>query len=258
MSTFLWESIAFGPIHSRRLGHSLGINLLPIDVKICSFNCLYCECGWTLEKSLTAREYYPVEEVLQAIEYKLIRCRDNNVPVDSITFSGNGEPTLHPHFDKIIDRLIPLRDQYYPNAVISCLSNATQLTRPEVRAALQRIENPLLKLDAGTQEMLDTINAPIVPVDIEEIVEHLESFNGNLIIQSMFLSGEKEGVPFDNSEEPNFSKWLQRVVDIRPRKVMVYSLDRETPALQLHKFDKEKLEEIAEKVRAKGITTETY
>ena len=90
MSTFLWESIAFGPIHSRRLGHSLGINLLPLDVKICSFNCLYCECGWTLEKSLTARAYYPVEEVLQAIEYKLIRCRDNHVPVDSITFSGNG------------------------------------------------------------------------------------------------------------------------------------------------------------------------
>ena len=258
MPTFLWDSIAFGPIHSRRLGHSLGINLLPTDVKICSFNCLYCECGWTLEKRLTARDFYPVEIVLQAIEHKLNACKNLDVPVDSITFSGNGEPTLHPCFDQIINGLIPLRDQYYPNAVISCLSNATQLARPEVRTALQRIENPLLKLDAGTQEMLDTINYPIVPVDIEEVTGHLKSFNGNLIIQSMFLSGEKDGVPFDNSAEPNFTQWLRRVADIHPRKVMIYSLDRETPALQLHKFDKGKLEEIAEKVRAIGIPTETY
>ena len=258
MSTFLWESIAFGPIHSRRLGHSLGINLLPLDVKVCSFNCLYCECGWTLEKSLTAHEFYPVETVLQAIEHKLKSCHDSQTPVDSITFSGNGEPTLHPHFDQIIDGLIPLRDRYYPNAVISCLSNATQLTRPEVCTALHRIENPILKLDAGNQEMLDIINGPIVPVNLDEVVAGLKSFNGNLIIQTMFLSGEKEGKPFDNSQEPNISQWLQLVASIRPRKVMIYSLDRETPAMQLHKFDKAQLEAIADKVRALGIPTETY
>lgn len=258
MSTFLWESIAFGPIHSRRLGSSLGVNLLPTDVKICSFNCLYCECGWTLEKSLTAREYYPVETVLQAIENKLKTSLENNIPVDSITFSGNGEPTLHPHFDGVINGLIPLRDKYYPNAVISCLSNATQLMRPEVCAALKRIENPLLKLDAGTQEMLDLINEPTIPVNLSEVVSQLQSFNGNLIIQSMFLSGEKDGRTFDNSEEPDFSIWLDLVQSIRPKKVMIYSLDRETPAQKLHKFDKEKLETIAEKVRALGIITETY
>lgn len=258
MSTFLWESIAFGPIHSRRLGHSLGINLLPTDIKVCSFNCLYCECGWTLEKSLTAREYHPVETVLQAIEHKLKSCNESGTPVDSITFSGNGEPTLHPHFDRIIDGLIPLRERYYPQAVISCLSNATQLTRPEVCAALQRIENPILKLDAGTQEMLDIINGPVVPVNIDEVLAGLRSFHGDFILQTLFFSGEKEGKAFDNSEEPHLSQWLRCVSDLRPRKVMIYSLDRETPAMRLHKFDKNRLETIADMVRALGIPTETY
>lgn len=258
MSTFLWDAISFGPIHSRRLGSSLGVNLLPTDVKICSFDCLYCECGWTLEKSLTAREFYPVDVVLQAIEHKLQESSANGTPVDSITFSGNGEPTLHPHFDQIIDGLIPLRDKYYPQAVISCLSNATQLMRPEVCAALQRIENPILKLDAGTQEMLNIINGPIVPVDIHEVVEKLCSFHGNVLIQTMFLSGEKDGKAFDNSEEPNFTAWLDSVRRINPKRVMIYSLDRETPALQLHKFDKAKLETIADKVRAFNILTDTY
>ena len=258
MSTFLWESIAFGPIHSRRLGSSLGINLLPTDVKICSFNCIYCECGWTLEKSLTAREYYPVETVMQAIEHKLQETLAAGKAVDSITFSGNGEPTLHPHFDEIIDRLLVLRDTYFPKAVITCLSNATQLMRPEVCAALKRIENPLLKLDAGTQEMLNIINGPIVPVNIDEVVRELCSFEGKVVIQSMFLSGEKDGIPFDNSAEPNLSEWLERIRLIHPRKVMIYSLDREAPAAKLHKFEKEKLEEIADRVRALNINVETY
>ena len=182
MPTFLWESIAFGPIHSRRLGQSLGVNLLPTDVKICSFDCLYCECGWTLEKRLTAREFYEVSTVLQAIEHKLQECKNAGTPVDSITFSGNGEPTLHPYFDQIINGLIPLRDKYYPHAVISCLSNATQLMRPEVCSALKRIENPILKLDAGNQEMLNLINGPVVSVDIQQIVKELCTFNGNVII----------------------------------------------------------------------------
>lgn len=258
MSTFLWESIVFGPIHSRRLGHSLGINLLPTDEKICSFDCLYCECGWTLEKNLTAREFYSVSTVLQAIEYKLKICLEHHTLVDSITFSGNGEPTLHPHFDQIIDGLLPLRDKYYPKAVISCLSNATQLFRPEVRNALLKMNNPILKLDAGTQEMLDLINSPIVPINIDEVIDNLCSFNGNLLLQTMFLSGEKDSKSFDNSKEPNVSHWLNAVKKIHPKKLMIYSLDRETPAHKLHKFTKAELEAIAEKTRALGIPTETY
>ena len=258
MSTFLWESIAFGPIHSRRLGHSLGINLMPVDEKICTFNCLYCECGWTLEKNLNAREPYPLETVMEAIERKLSDCAAHNTPVDSITFSGNGEPTLYPWFDQVIDRLIVLRDKYYPDAVITCLSNATQLYRPEIINALQRIENPMLKLDAGTQGMLDTINAPIVPVDIEQVTEQLCSFNGNLVIQTMFLSGEQEGRAFDNSVDPEWSQWLARIRRIRPKRIVIYSLDRETPALNLHKFDKPYLDSIAEKLRLEGFNAEAY
>lgn len=258
MSTFLWEAIAFGPIHSRRLGNSLGINLLPTDVKICSFNCLYCECGWTLEKSLTAREYYTTNTVMQAIEHKLKSCAEAGTPVDSITFSGNGEPTLHPQFSEIIDRLIPLRDTYYPNAVISCLSNATQLMRADIRSALRRIENPILKLDAGTQAMFDLINAPTQPINIQDVVENLCHFQGELMLQSMFLSGEQDGIAFDNSTGESFNKWKEYVRLIQPKRLMIYSLDRETPAMKLHKFDKTKLEGIADQIRAYGIVTDTY
>jgi wyosine [tRNA(Phe)-imidazoG37] synthetase (radical SAM superfamily) len=258
MSTFLWESIAFGPIHSRRLGQSLGINLMPVDEKICTFNCLYCECGWTLEKNLHARAPHPLEVVMEAIERKLDDCSKKNIPVDSITFSGNGEPTLYPWFSEVIRQLRVLRDRYYPNAVITCLSNATQLYRPDIVEALKSIENPMLKLDAGTQEMLDIINAPIVPIDIEQVTDQLCTFNGNLVIQTMFLSGEQDGRSFDNSIDPEWSQWLARIRRIRPKRIVIYSLDRETPALSLHKFDKDYLETIAEKLRTEGFHTEAY
>ena len=258
MSTFLWESIAFGPIHSRRLGQSLGINLLPVDEKVCTFNCLYCECGWTLEKNPDARAPYPLETVMDAIEHKLSDCRSQGAPVDSLTFSGNGEPTLYPWFDRVIDRLIVLRDKYYPKAAITCLSNATQLHRPEIAAALKRIENPMLKLDAGTQAMLDTVNSPIVPVDIEQVTDQLCSFNGDLVIQTLFFSGEREGRVFDNSVDPEWSQWMARIRRIRPRRIVIYSLDRETPALDLHKFDKPYLDGLVARLRSEGFNAEAY
>ncbi len=258
MSTFLWESIAFGPIHSRRLGSSLGINLMPTDEKICTFNCLYCECGWTLEKNLNARSPYPLDEVLAAIEHKLSDCCKNGTPVDSITFSGNGEPTLYPYFDKVIENLLALRDKYYPQAVISCLSNATQLLRPEVCSALKKIENPILKLDAGSQKMLDIVNSPIVPVDIEAVTDQLCSFNGKLVIQTLFFSGEKDGIPFNNAEGEEFERWYDRILKIKPERLMIYSLDRETPALNLHKFDKDFLNTIVEKLKSDGFDAVAY
>ena len=236
----------------------MGINLMPVDEKICTFNCLYCECGWTLEKNLKAREPYPLELVMEAIERKLAECVRTDTPVDSITFSGNGEPTLYPWFDKVIDRLLVLRDRYYPKAVITCLSNATQLHRPEIVDALQRIENPMLKLDAGTQAMLDTLNAPIVSVDIEQVTDLLCSFKGNVVIQTMFLSGEREGRAFDNSVDPEWSQWLARIRRIHPKRIVIYSLDRETPALNLHKFDKPYLDGIVEKLRAEGFNAEAF
>lgn len=231
---------------------------MPLDEKICTFNCLYCECGWTLEKNLNAREPYPLNTVMEAIEHKLADCREKGTSVDSITFSGNGEPTLYPWFDQVIDRLLVLRDKYYPEAVITCLSNATQLFRPEIVEALKRIENPMLKLDAGTQEMLNIVNAPIVPVNIEQVTEQLCSFDGNVIIQTMFLSGEQDGKMFDNSVDPEWSHWLDRIRRIRPKRLVIYSLDRETPALKLHKFDKPYLEALATKLRAENFNAESF
>ncbi len=258
MPTFLWESIAFGPIYSRRLGSSLGINLMPTDEKICTFDCLYCECGWTYEKNLNAREPYPLEIVTDAIHRKLSDCYKNGMKVDSLTFSGNGEPTLYPYFDKVIDFLIPLRDKFYPNAVISCLSNSTMLVNENVAKALRKIENPILKLDAGTQKLLNIINSPIIPVDIELLTELLCTFNGKLVIQTLFFSGEKDGVYFNNAENEEYHSWLDRIRRIKPQRIMVYSLDRETPALNLHKFDKDFLDKIVGELRHEGFLAESY
>ena len=255
---FLWESIAFGPIHSRRLGRSLGINVSPTDVKICSFDCIYCECGWTLEKDMNATKYASAEIVLQAIEQKLQKCVEEETAVDSITFSGNGEPTLHPQFGEIIDKLLILRDKYYPQAVITCLSNATKLQDVKVRAALLKIENPMLKLDAGLPELYNLINRPTISVTMADTVLGLREFHGKFIMQSMFLKGEVDGEKFDNTSEENVSAWLEVVDELQPRRVVLYSLDRETPAKQLVKITSEELEKIAERVRALGIDAKTY
>lgn len=254
----LWQEIAFGPIHSRRLGNSLGINLLPTKEKICTFNCIYCECGWTLDNHSESQNYYPLDMVLNAIENKLKECSFTETPVDSITFSGNGEPTLHPDFEAIINRLLTLRDLYYPQAVITCLTNSTQLSRPDVFEALLKIDNPMLKLDAGYEELYQTINKPTIPIHLDEIKQNLFRFGHRAIIQSMFLKGTVDGIEFDNSTEENVSAWLEDIKTIGPKRVLLYSLDRETPAKQLIKFSKEKLEEIADRVRALGIEAATY
>lgn len=255
---FLWESIAFGPIRSRRLGSSLGINVCPTDVKICSFDCVYCECGWTLEKNVHADCYPPAEVVLQAIEQKLQQCRQDAVHIDSITFSGNGEPTLHPAFGEIIDKLLVIRDKYYPNAIITCLSNATMLQNEQVRSALLKIENPMLKLDAALPELFTLINRPTIPVTLENVLEGLRAFKGNFLMQTLFLKGVMDGQSVDNTTEENVSAWLQIVAELKPRSVVLYSLDRETPAQELIKVYRDELEQIANKVRALGIEAKVF
>jgi len=255
---FLWESIAFGPIHSRRLGSSLGINVSPTDVKICSFDCVYCECGWTLRKDVRADNFAPADVVIQAIEAKLKKCKEEGTHIDSITFSGNGEPTLHPQFAEIIDRLLVIRNHYYPDAVITCLTNATQLQKPEIREALIKIENPMLKLDAGLPELYQIINRPTIAVTWKDTVEGMREFHGKFIMQSLFLKGEVDGQAFDNTSEENVTAWLQAVQELQPKRVVLYSLDRETPAKQLVKIYKGDLEKIADKVRALGIEAQVY
>lgn len=254
----LWESIAFGPIRSRRLGNSLGINLLPIVKKICSFDCVYCECGWTLDSKMDTSGFFSLEEVNQAIETKLIQCQQGKIPIDSITFSGNGEPTLHPDFLAIVDNLIRLRDQYYPDAIITCLSNSTQLYHDDVREALMKIENPVLKLDAVTEELYQMINAPVQDVKVAQIIEWLKLFRGQFVLQTLFLSGKIGGVEFDNAKEPHLFQWIDVVLMLKPQKVMLYSLDRETPAENLTKLSTEEMEKIAQILRDKGIPTSVY
>ena len=255
---FLWDNISFGPIQSRRLGNSLGINVSPTDIKICSFDCIYCECGWTLEKSTDSNFFLPTELIMEAIEVKLKNCKQADTIIDSITFSGNGEPTLHPQFHQIIDNLIVLRDKYYPKTAITCLSNATQLVNENVLNALQKIENPVLKLDAVTEPLFQLINKPTVSISMEDIIKHLKRLNGNFILQTLFLKGEIDGLWFNNAEEPHLSLWLDVVKQLHPRKVMLYSLHRDTPAQGLEKIEVEELVKIAKKVEVFGVLAEAY
>ena len=255
---FLWDSIAFGPIVSRRLGSSLGINVLPVTEKICSFNCVYCECGWTPDKEMLNREYLPADTILSAIEEKLKKCCEENIIIDSITFSGNGEPTMHPDFGKIITGLIPLRNRYYPKTSITCLSNATQLFRQDVKEALQKIENPILKIDAGSEPFFKLVNKPTIPITLQEIIEQLKSFRGNLIIQTMLFRGNIDNQQFDNSNGEELSLFLHHIQEINPKKVMLYSLDRETPSKNLIKIEKTDLERVSAMIGKTGIEVEIY
>jgi len=255
---FLWNKIAFGPICSRRLGNSLGINVSPTNVKICSFDCIYCECGWTLEKTVDFSRFLSVTEIVTAIEKKLYLCKEENISIDSITFSGNGEATLHPSFYQIIESLILLRDKYYPKTAITCLSNAAQLANSQVVAALKKIENPILKLDAVTDPLFKLINRPTLSISIEEIITHLRQFNGKFILQTLFFKGEIDRQHFNNAAEPHLSLWIDVVKQLHPEKVMLYSLDRSTPAQGLEKISIEMLQKITTQLQKGGILAQAY
>ena len=226
MSTILFHKIVFGPIKSRRLGNSLGINLLPDNGKLCSFDCIYCECGW------------------------------NKEPVDTITFSGNGEPTLHPDFPEIIDFTLMMRDKYFPNAAVSVLSNATMTGRKEIREALMKVTNPILKIDSGLEEYIRLVDNPVGHYSLKETIEHLRLFNGNFILQTMFLRGTIDGRRIDLTCKESVDPWRDIVLDLRPREVMMYTLDRETPASDLEKVTVAEMEAIAAPLRAAGITVQ--
>lgn len=250
--TSLYDNIIFGPIRSRRLGLSLGVNLLPIDSKLCSFDCIYCECGWNDEhpgkRRFNARE--DVGAMLAATLQKMVA---DGTPPDVITFAGNGEPTLHPDFEQIIDDTIALRDKYCPEAKVSVLSNATQIHRDDVRRALLRVDNNILKLDSAFDATVQLINKPQGSYTVERTVELLKDFEGRLIVQTMFLRGEYLGKRVDNTTSEEVEAWLKLVADIAPKQVMVYSLDRDTPCQTLEKVEKEELRTIAERVEQLGI-----
>lgn len=252
--SILFREIIYGPVHSRRLGVSLGVNLLPLNGKLCSFNCIYCECGWNEDNRVDRPRFNSREDVRDTLKAKLQEMRKEGTLPDVITFAGNGEPTLHPEFEGIIDDTIALRDEFSPNAKISVLSNATQLHREEVCRALAKIDNNILKLDSAINDTAKAIDLPRGEYDTERIIEQMQRFKGQMTLQTMFLRGNHAGEIIDNTTELEIEAWLTAVRRISPRDVMVYSIDRATPCQELEKVSREELESIAERVRALGFT----
>lgn len=255
MSTILFHEIVFGPIHSRRLGASLGINLLPYDGKLCSFDCIYCECGFN--KDFRTKTRLPDREnVRAALEDKLLSLREEGNAPDVITFAGNGEPTMHPAFEGIIDDTIVLRDRYFPNAKISVLSNGMHLNKRGVFEALRKVENPILKLDSAFDETVRLIDRPNSPgYSVAKQVALYQRFKGDFILQTLFVRGRFEGKEVDNTTDKEISAWLALVGALNPREVMIYTIDRETPAKELEKVPAADLMKIAGRVGALGIKT---
>lgn len=249
----LFTDIIYGPIRSRRLGISLGVNLLPLHSKLCNFDCIYCECGWNEDNRAERPRFNAREDIRTALEATLSQMQSEEQLPDVITFAGNGEPTIHPEFEGIIDDTIALRDKYAPQAKVSVLSNATQLHREDVCRALRRVDNPILKLDSAFDATAQLINKPCGDYSVERVVEHLAKFEGEFILQTMFLRGEYNGTHIDNTTEREFLAWAAVVEHLRPRSVMVYSIDRATPCKTLQKVEREELDKIAERIRALGI-----
>ncbi len=248
----LFNEIAYGPIHSRRLGTSLGIEIMPLKHKLCTFDCVYCECGWNEKIShpvLPARE-----EVHAALEKKLQTLQQEGTLLDVITFSGNGEPTLHPDFLGIIRDTCALRDRYCPQAKVSVLSNSTQLSRTEVVEALRLCDNRILKLDAATDTMMRRIDQPVnQSLTVETIISLLKQFDGDFTLQTCFLRGEHDGARIDNTTGEELQAWYKAVDELRPKQVMIYVIDRQTPEEHLEKISREAMERIAAPLREKGM-----
>ena len=249
MSTVIYPSPIYGPVHSRRLGLSLGINLMPADGKICTFDCLYCECGFNADRR--TRSHYPTREiVVEALEKQLIKMHNDNEHPDVLTFAGNGEPTGNPHFPEIIDDTVRLRDKWCPDAKISVLSNSTFIHREKVRLALMKVYNNILKLDTVNADYIKKVDRPTQPTyDVNDIIEDLKWFNGHVIIQTMFMKGDGT----DNTGDEYVMPWLDAVKSIKPQEVMVYTIDRETPDRMLQKASHEELDRIKDLVVASGI-----
>ena len=245
----LFNEIVYGPIVSRRLGISLGINVMPDDAKLCTFDCVYCECGFN--KSVSHPKLPTPEEFSEALETKLRDMQGKRI--DVITFSGNGEPTLHPLFLQIMQRCVLLRDKYCPDTEISVLSNSTQLYRADVREALKLADRRILKLDSAIDRTMRLIDQPVnESLTVETILEYLKQFDGDFTLQTCFLKGRHNDCTIDNTTAEEIAEWYKAVDELHPRQVMIYVIDRKTPVETLEKIPKEKMLEIALPLKAKG------
>lgn len=250
--TSLHQSPIFGPVHSRRLGISLGINLLPGDGKRCSFDCIYCECGFNSERR-TLSPLPTRQEVADALSRKLAEMETEGIRPDVLTFAGNGEPTLHPQFAEIIDDTIDLRNKFCPEAKVSVLSNSTMIQNGKVFDALMKVDNNILKLDTVSERFINTVDRPASNFDLQDVISAMKRFGKRCIVQTMFLHGTWNGEDISNVDASHVDAWLNTLEQIGPREVMIYTIDRATPARELQKATPEELDSIAEKVRQRGL-----
>ena len=244
-----FDEIVFGPISSRRLGSSLGVNLLPSKGKLCNFDCIYCECGWNRDGRSDGL-FPELADVRKALEEKISKASAEGVRIDSITFSGNGEPTMHPDFPEVIDIAVRLRDRYFPDAKVSVLSNATLIGRKDVAQALMRVDNPILKIDASSDELIRKINKPSGLYRLADVVENLRKFEGRFVLQTMFLRSPE----FDAAAPEALGAWMDIVRELKPREVMVYTIDRETPDKSLGKYSAEEMEAMVKPLMDEGYS----
>ena len=242
-----FDDIVFGPIFSRRLGSSLGVNILPSKGKLCNFDCVYCECGWNKD-GVADRRFPTFKEIVTAFEDKMSSLSAEGTKVDSITFSGNGAPTMHPDFPKIVDAVLDCRDRFFPQAKVSVLSNAFLVGRPSVADALKRVDNPILKIDASSDALGSQINKPVGHYCLDDIVKALKEFDGNFILQTMFLKSPD----FDTAAPQSLQRWMEIVRELRPREIMVYTIDRETPDKSLSKYTVEEMTALVQPLLDEG------
>ena len=256
MPTFLFNEIIFGPVKSRRLGSSLGINLLPVNRKVCNFNCIYCECGKTPAIVNDPYKLPTLGEIENSLIEKLTYFKNQNQKIDTITYAGNGEPTLHPNFSEIIEMSVSVRNNFYPRARIAVLSNGSMVYKKEIFNALHKVEQNILKLDSGILDTILLINCPLGEYNLKKVTENYKAFGKSLIIQTLFLKGTFKGKAVDNSTEKELGAWLKVIKEINPGMVMIYTISRDTPNLDLEKIKPDKLNDIAKKVEKLGIETQ--
>ena len=255
----LFENTIVGPIHSRRLGSSLGVNLLPLKHKYCSYDCIYCECGWNRESEKQEMVYATPDEIRTLLDQRLHQLTAEGVSVDSFTFAGNGEPTLYPHFPEMVDLVSEMRDRYYPQAVTTLLTNATQLKHKAIFDAVLKLDNPVLKLDAGTERMRQLINRNNdMGCTWDELLSNLIAFGNKAIIQTLLFDGTSDGIPVSNIIDEEFIPYLQHLKKISPKYVMLYALDRATPEKNLRKLSVDELNLYAERIKNEGIEVKVY
>ena len=252
MATFLFDRIIFGPVQSRRLGASLGINLMPNDRKICTFDCIYCECGWT-DPSGSSSVFHDRKEVYDGLRERLLSMKEHDEPLDTITFAGNGEPTMHPRFDLIIQDTLALRNQIFPRAQIAVLSNASLIHKPKVFNALKKVDQNILKLDSVFETTLRRLNQPRGNFDLKRLIDNLIAFQGDLIIQTLFVRATYNGFHIDNTTREEVDAWLKVLEQIGPRQVMIYTIARDTPVEGMERLGYEDLRRIADRVEALNI-----